>query len=298
MSDRKKVLVAFVDVCGSTRLYEQLGDGEARQRVSAVLDRVRSTAEDLGGRVVKEIGDESMLAFDARHVVPALGEGFASLQGVRGLTCRAGLHFGEVVEEEGDLFGDVVNTAARIAALAGPTQMLLSAEAAAGVSERARLRALPALVARGKRRMPPLFEWLSHHEADFTVALTPEDLDFTRASGPNHLLLRWSGGELMLRPGDGDVLAGRDRDNPLCFPSRRVSRRHLRIESRGDAWLVHDQSTNGTLVKMHGAAPLLLCRDQQRLQGSGTLVLAPGGEERTDSVIHYRLVAGTRKAAE
>lgn len=290
MSEGSRALVAFIDVCGSTRLYEQLGDREARHRVSALLDRLRLAAQALSGRVVKEIGDELMLAFDDRAVVPALGEAFAGVQGVGDLTCKAGLHFGELVEESGDLFGDVVNTAARIASLAGPAQMLLSAEAAAAVPDRTRLRPLPALVARGKQTMPAIFEWLAVQEGDYTVALTPDDLALPPAEGPGRLSLRWPGGELTLAPGADDVLAGRDRNNRLCLSSPRISRRHLRFESRGPSWLVHDQSTNGTLVKMKGASPVLLCRDQQRLQGKGALVLAPSGDTDPASVIHYRIL--------
>ncbi len=290
MSDGKSALVAFIDVCGSTRLYEQLGDREARRRVSVLLDRLRLAAQALSGRVVKEIGDELMLAFDDRSAVPALGEAFASAQGVGDLTCKAGLHYGDLVEEGGDLFGDVVNTAARIASLAGPAQMLLSAKAAAYVPDRTRLRPLPALAARGKRSMPAIFEWLAVQEGDYTVALTPDDLDLPSAEGPGRLSLRWSSGELTLAPGSGDVLAGRDRSNRLCLSSLRVSRRHLRFESCGSSWLVHDQSTNGTLVKMKGASPVLLCRDRQRLQGNGALVLAPSGEADPASVIHYRIL--------
>lgn len=292
MSQVKKALVVFIDVCGSTRLYEQLGDREARRRVSALLDRLRLAARALSGRVVKEIGDELMLVFDDRAVVPALGEAFAAAQGVGDLTCKAGLHFGELVEEGGDLFGDVVNTAARIASLAGPAQMLLSARAAARVPDRARLRPLPTLVARGKRSMPPVLEWLAVVESDNTVALTPEDLDRSvpMAEGAGRLSLRWLGEELSLVPGSADILAGRDASNDLHLSSPRISRRHLRFESRGSAWLVHDQSTNGTLVKIKGTSPVLLCRDQLRLHGSGALVLAPSGNPDPDSVIHYEIL--------
>lgn len=290
MFEGKRALVAFIDVCGSTRLYEQLGDREARRRVHALLDRLRLAAQTLSGRVVKEIGDELMLAFDDRAVVPALGEAFAGAQGLGDLTCKAGLHFGHVVEENGDLFGDVVNTAARIVSLAGPAQMLLSAEAAARLPDRARLRPLPKLAARGKQSMPAIFEWLAVQEGDYTVALTPDDLDLAPEQSNGGLLLRWPGGELTLRPGCGDVLAGRDSSSGVCLSSRRVSRRHLRFESRGPFWWVHDQSTNGTLVRMKGTPAVLLCRDHQRLQGEGTLVLAPSGGLDPASVIHYQIL--------
>ena len=74
----------------------------------------------------------------------------------------------------------------------------------------------------------------------------------------------------------------------LALP--RVSRTHLRIESRGPQWLIHDQSTNGTLLREEGAQPVMLRRDQSRLAGRGTLELAPSVSGDSDACVHYELM--------
>jgi hypothetical protein len=110
--------VLFADVAGSTRLYETLGDAAALKLVSELLSALRGVATRCGGRVVKNLGDEILCVFpDAAHALRAA----CDMQLAAGGHCavRVGLHCGEVLESGGDIFGDTVNTAARVTALGG-----------------------------------------------------------------------------------------------------------------------------------------------------------------------------------
>jgi class 3 adenylate cyclase len=55
--------VLFVDISGSTRLYEELGDAHALTRVASCLRLLQRAADELKGRVVKSTGDGLMCAF-------------------------------------------------------------------------------------------------------------------------------------------------------------------------------------------------------------------------------------------
>jgi hypothetical protein len=286
------LIVAFTDICGSTRLYERLGDVEARARIRALLEGLRGVVSGAGGRVVKEIGDELMLVFGTPGALRDYLDELPRLQACSGMLCRSGVHAGEVIEEQGDLFGDAVNTAARIAGLAGAGQVLLSQT----VLDQApdgwpRPRPLPALSSRGKRRMPPLYEWpFDGGAADRTEVIDPRHLETLRAGLDGRLHLEWCDASLVLRPGCEDLLVGRDPGNPLCLALPQVSRVHLRIESRGPYWLVHDQSTNGTRVLAEGAEPVWLQRDHCRLGRAGVLELAPAMPGAGQARIRYRLL--------
>jgi class 3 adenylate cyclase/tetratricopeptide (TPR) repeat protein len=127
------VTIMFTDVVASTALGDRLGDdrGQALRRAH---DRIlRRQFERFGGRVVKARGDGFMVAFpSARRGVRCAAEvqrAIASQQAegrYRELQVRIGLHTGEPVEEEGDLFGSDVNLAARIEDEAGGGQVLVS----------------------------------------------------------------------------------------------------------------------------------------------------------------------------
>ena len=133
--DRAIVVVGFVDLVGSTRLFERTDPTV----LARALARFEGTAADevtsRGGRVVKQIGDEVMVAFadpaDACASALAL-RAFVEQDEV--LTdVRAALALGEVVTQDGDLYGRSVNLAARAVGAARPGCLVVTAEVAEGL---------------------------------------------------------------------------------------------------------------------------------------------------------------------
>ena len=55
-----EVAILFADVVGSTQLYEQLGDAQAREMVARCLEIMRDATETNAGTVIKTMGDEVM----------------------------------------------------------------------------------------------------------------------------------------------------------------------------------------------------------------------------------------------
>ena len=125
--------IVFSDIEGSTRRAEQLGD-EAWMRLLNFHNRlVRRQVERAGGYEVKAQGDGFMLAFpSARSAILCSIEIMRALE-VHGrsrpndaLRVRIGMHTGEAIEEDGDLFGRPVVLAARIANQASGGEILVS----------------------------------------------------------------------------------------------------------------------------------------------------------------------------
>ena len=125
--------VVFTDLEGFTSYTARFGDEAA---LALLAEHYRLTAPIVrkwGGRVVKHLGDGLMLAFPS-----AAGAVHAALEllptSSEPLRMRAGVHTGEVVVTSGDLVGNVVNIAARVAATANGGQVLVTAQtlAAAG----------------------------------------------------------------------------------------------------------------------------------------------------------------------
>jgi adenylate cyclase len=145
--------VGFVDLVGYTTLSRRMTVSE----LAAVIDRFEDTAYEVatarGGRVVKLVGDEVMFvtvtAAAACDIALALLDHFA---GDPSITPRGGLASGELLIRGGDYYGPVVNTAARLADLAVPHEVLATPE----VAEQARGPGLRFEAA--GRRLPKGFE--------------------------------------------------------------------------------------------------------------------------------------------
>jgi class 3 adenylate cyclase len=134
------VTLLFTDVEGSTRLW----DAE-RDAMAAALRRhdeiLRDAIEQAGGYVFKTVGDSFCAAFSAARA--GLDAALAAQQNLaaqswptsRPIVVRMGLHAGVCEERDGDYFGPAVNRVARLLAVAGGGQVLVSGVAAELLSE-------------------------------------------------------------------------------------------------------------------------------------------------------------------
>ena len=129
----KTLTVLFTDIVGSTATFEAKGDIEGLRRVHAHNRALFPLVESHGGRVVKTIGDAIMAVFDnatqgalcaieMQRRLRALSQ-----HEIDPIEIRAGLHHGVVIVDGGDVFGDTVNTAARVASHAQSGEVWVTA---------------------------------------------------------------------------------------------------------------------------------------------------------------------------
>src|SRR5882672_7277238 len=159
----KERAILFADVSGSTALYELLGDKPAAKAIEACLGELRIIVAKRDGVVVKTIGDEIMVVFGnpeaACNAAREMQQRMIALPPTAGvkLAIRIGFHFGLVLEDKGDFWGDGVNTAAR---LAKAGQILTSGATtnALPAAQRTDLRDLDAIQVKGKHEAVRVFE--------------------------------------------------------------------------------------------------------------------------------------------
>jgi len=121
---RLRVAIAFADLAGYTRMTEEQGDEEAVEAVERFVEAVEHTLPD-NARIIKTIGDEVMVVgSDAAELVD-WAVGFQQLYDLRPLP-RIGIHFGETLYRDGDYYGREVNQAARVAARAAGSEVLVT----------------------------------------------------------------------------------------------------------------------------------------------------------------------------
>jgi class 3 adenylate cyclase len=123
--------VLFTDIAGHTEMMQRLGDANGRAVLREHERITREVLKQHGGAEVKTMGDGFMASFPsitrAVESAIALQRAFEARTEGEPLRIRIGLGAGEPIEEAGDLFGSSVILAARIAASAGPGQILTSA---------------------------------------------------------------------------------------------------------------------------------------------------------------------------
>ena len=273
----KSVGVLFADIVGSTRLYETLGDAQAKQMIDECLEVLRAATARYGGRVVKTIGDEVMCVLpDADSTCLAAIEmqlRTASLPANVAVqrTIRAGFHVGPVIEENNDVFGDTVNLAARMAGLAKGNQIMTTRAAVDLLSPmlRSSTRPIAALSVKGKGDDVEVCEVLWQPTEELTMA-TPSAL---AAAGHVELQLRHAGKVHRLTQANVGVFLGRDASCEILVADRMASRVHARIELRRGKFYLIDQSTNGTFVMERAEPEMVLRREEVMLRASGQIAL-------------------------
>lgn len=274
--------VLFVDISGSTRLYETLGDERALARVGATLAMLAQVCADCGGRVVKTAGDGAMCRFDtadaALRAARLMQEKAAdrAVPGEAGYGIHIGCHFGPVLESDGDVFGDTVNLAARVAGLAKVGQIITTEDTVErlppALAERA--RRLDSVPVKGKRKAVTIFEFLWQDSDELTAMGTRLE-----QGRPAQLTLAYED-RVWRFDGPGELTLGRDGACDVTVGDRKASRLHARVERRRDKFVLVDQSSNGTWVQVAGEAEMVvLRREELMLRASGLIGL---GHSPTD----------------
>ena len=124
--DRVLATVLFTDIVGSTEKAAELGDRSWKDLLERHHQIVRAMVGRYRGREIDTAGDGFLATFDgpARGVrcAQAIAEAVQSL----GLEIRAGLHTGEIEMTDNDIQGIAVHIGARVGAIAGPSEVLVS----------------------------------------------------------------------------------------------------------------------------------------------------------------------------
>jgi class 3 adenylate cyclase len=285
----KERAILFADVSGSTALYELLGDKPAAKAIDALLGVLREVIATRDGQVVKTIGDELMVVFNnpaaaceaAREMQQRVSL-WPPTSGAK-LAIRIGFHFGIVLEDKGDFWGDGVNTAARLAGLAKAGQILTTGSTvnALPALQRSNLRDLDAISVKGKQDAVRVFElmWGDTEDATHVASMAAS------AKVEARLTLELGERTIVFPPNKQVLVLGRENTCDIVIPEKTASRRHARIERRGVQYVLVDESTNGTYVAIEGDREVMLRRESVMLRGRGKIALGTSTDAAVELVL-------------
>ena len=126
VDERILTTILFTDIVDSTATIARLGDAEWRRVLLDHNDRVRGVIDTFRGREIGTTGDGFLALFDGAARAVRCAAAIAPAVADLGLGVRAGIHTGEVALVGGQARGIAVHTAARVAALAGAGEVLVS----------------------------------------------------------------------------------------------------------------------------------------------------------------------------
>ena len=289
------IAILFADVSGSTQLFEILGDATARVKVSECLDTLTEVTKNYNGTVIKTIGDEIMCTFptadDAANASIEMHEELLDdvTEGVSDsveLKIRVGFHFGPAIMEGGDVFGDAVNVAARMAAQAKGGQIITTQSSVDLLAPmlRAASRFVDRAPIKGKKEEIEIYEiiWQEEDVTKMATGMMSEDM-----KPEVKLRVRYGDSDIVLNKERSSLVMGRSNTCDLPINEKLASRQHVRIEMRREKFFIIDQSTNGTHVLIDNAEEEFLRREEMPLQASGKISLGKSFSEGPTEVVHF-----------
>lgn len=280
--------VLFVDMSGSTKLYLTVGDDRARELVAQTLARWSALTVADGGEVIQLRGDGMLSIF------PSVDSALRSAVAMRDmyyepiLSMHAGIHAGAVQRDAEQLYGDVVNTAARMADIAKRFEIVLSADAQRQLADLARwrnLRLIQKVPVKGKPA--PMDIYLLPNEQQKLTDYRPPLQPRTSSGG---LHLRYGTTLVIVDASAAACLIGRDDECRVKIEHGLVSRRHASIECVSGKFFLHDHSTNGTYVtERGGSSAVLIRRELYMLKGEGAISLGVEPASNPNHLIGFSL---------
>ncbi len=292
----KQCAIMFADVAGSTQLYDKLGNAEAERQIGGCVKRMADITVKHGGRVIKTIGDEVMACFDTADAsVESAIEMQSQISGNAAdeLAIRVGMQYGEVIVRNGDLFGDSVNVAARMAGVAKAMQIITTEDLVSCLTPRLveKTRLFDSATVRGKLTALNIYQVNWEEEASVTQFAVPVENRAKTAPQAQTLMLRYANQQQQYSSEQftTTVSIGRDDSCTIALDAQFASRSHANLECRRGKFVLVDHSTNGTYVQFKNQGEIFLRREEITLMGEGVISLGESVNHQSPVAIHFQI---------
>jgi adenylate cyclase len=284
----------FADIVVSTRMYEIMGDEVAEALISSTLTQLSVFVTQSGGDIIKTIGDEIMCRFpQATNAIAAAKDMHTYLSGKSApsrdykISIRVGAHHGAIIENNGDIFGDTVNIAARVSSIArgGKTMITRYTHDQLPKACQERCQHFTRTTIKGKEQAIDVFDVVWEQTEELTQIIS----NHVANASKNTLTIEY--GDSIIHMSLNTItstLIGRGQDCDLVIPSTHASREHCRIEYNRGKFILNDNSANGSYVK-HNQTELFFHQERTPLSGEGTISLGEPSANNSDFLLRYAI---------
>lgn len=193
MQDHSHQLAAilFADIVGYTAMMQE-DENAAVEKINRYREAVELISSELNGKIIQYYGDGSLLLFysstDAVEFAKLLQEDLAEAPAI---PVRIGVHMGDVLVQNGNIFGDVVNIASRIQALAPPGGIFISEMVYRNIANKKEIESVFVKEEKLKNVKIPvrIYQVLTENSPEFLRAEANADLNGTSAIANNIAVL-------------------------------------------------------------------------------------------------------------
>jgi adenylate cyclase len=285
------VTILFADICKSSKIYEAFGDLKAQQIVGNILTRLTDITEQYNGQVIKSIGDAVMSVFPsaekavdaAKLMQVSMKKDFSDIAGSFPINIHIGFHHGPVIEDSGDIYGDAVNVASRLADYAKPRQIITSKSTIEDIPE----RVIPLIRYVSNIKVKNISEEIMAYEILWDKRDITTIMDHQKFSHNFHTRLDLEVGshKIVIDNERPAVTIGRMDYNDIVIDLSWVSRSHISIEYRKGIFMIADKSSNGTFIYPEADEMKYIMKSEHLLSGNGHIRLGLDKDSEEDNEI-------------
>lgn len=278
--------VLISDITGSTQLYENESNEAALAQISKVLARMRALVEMHGGKCVKSQGDDVLSYFETPE--PAFQAALAMLHEYwpAGLSVHVGTYFGEILYHENDIYGSAVNTAARLASLAKPGEILVGDQGYDDLApaSQEQLLMIGELQLRGKAATTRVYSCSVADLSEQTIIFSRGPRE--RSGGLDFAEIRFGPQSWQITEGESLTL-GRSTACDIVLNQAWVSRKHAVLSVRRWQLEFTDHSSTGSIIRTEEGRDVALHRRATLLNGAGSIFLGPATHQDDSERIFF-----------
>lgn len=271
--EKQAMAILFADIGGSTSLYEEVGDTEAHLLISNCLLDMEQTINKHHGNLLRTVGDAALANFTNCDLAYAAAIEIQERHINSRLSVRIGFHFGDAIPDKGDVYGNAVNIAARVASLANLDEITTTESSVLLLSAHLRNNTvlLGLINVKGISDPVPIYRILWRKEDESVTAIqTAVSLSIHHPQNIQ-LKLTFNNTSLLMNRHLPLISIGRTDENDITINHHCASRHHATITlSQGQFTLV-DQSTNGTYLIKEQQSAVFIRRESITLDAHGII---------------------------